>query len=1026
MAISVGPNIGKPTHHVKLTRGGVELGLLLCDQRGKFDLRVSRDPFPSTAIKTYSGDAKHSDREPPFKEDIQQDWSLGRGQEVFEDDKSRYQDGQAADTTLQGKIILGPQPTFSTGIRKWGGYMPGSVVFKGLYGTQRYMQRGWTLPAGGGFLADKAEILLRKKGTPNSGVTIQLRDTTLGTTHKTIVISAAEITTDTLSVWALGNWATTHTLNSSVEYRLVVFATSGSDDVDNCWEIGSEAYVATSLNSSKSSDGSSWTSTSTSWGIYFRVVDTDADFTAHFIEYREQLYFATSPDSGAAAKLYMNGFRGAADDNTGELNKLKDAAGGASWGTAPGAIAKLVSGNAFQEKQNWRRITGGGVGYVTVSPNWNIIQDIYDEYVMLGSDVWTERAQAVLSKPCTDVEVANDIMYIAQGADTPMYIHREKNNNGTFQYVDNGIKYWYQAGADVDFVLAVQDYISGPVLYLARNSGWSAGDGLIFRENAPVAWKESPIGFLVLVDGKSSFNEQVISNVTVSYNNQIAKIAVGEPFTTGVIASKEVSGGADIRFASFTNLMIKSSVDLAAGVLEIVFDDTANCVSPVYSVALPYMKAGLWLNELWLPFDVAGIAGSEAIVSVGFRITQDVITAFDIELWGGLRVYTLGSTDPISIPDTKITGLERYNEPETCWVMAEDQIGEIRNNYYQPIPLRELESVRSGDNGKAHLVHDVYLYFSLKDGVDKYYRQHLDDMGPNRDMGLPNDRQGPIVCMVGYPGRIYAAVDGGDDGYGSVFCYNSGGWHEIYRSRFIGRRIRKLYIQSVPGYIHSRLWISEGSDILWIPIAINPLRDANFKYIHESAVISSRIYGGLQDVAKFFKSVKLATRNLTTGIEVQVDYRTDVNTAWTRVVGAYDSSPYEEQNLSSAYDVSGRWIELRTVLQTNNNTITPEIFAWVLKAIEREEGKYANTYTFRVKDWDRDIMGNPLDYTVSSFMSSLETMINSPLPLLMNSISELDDNQYVVAQPASLKRLRVIPEEDGREVHICQLTLLEI
>ncbi len=1022
MAINVSPNLAKPTHHVKLTKNGSELGLILCNQKGKQDPRTNRDPFPSTAIKMYTGDAKHSDREPPFKDLIQDDWSLGRGQEVFEDDKSRYQDGQVADTTLQGKIILGPQPTFSTGIRSWGGHMPGSVVFKGLYGTQRYMERACYVQST--FDADKAEILLRKKGTPNSGVTIELRSADLGTTYKTVVIAASDITNDILSVWIEGDWTGTQTLSASTSYRLVVFATSGSDDANNCWEIGSEPYVATSLYSSKSSNGTDWTDTSTQWGIYFRVVDTDSDFIAHFQEYREQLYFATSKDDGSAAKLYMNGARGACDDNTGELNKLKDSTQ-TGWGTQPGNIAKLVGGNAFQEKQNWREIIGSAAGYILVRPkNWNIIQDQWDEYVILGSDAWVERAQSVLTKPATDIEVANDIMFITQGADTSMFMHREKNNQGTFEWVDGTYKYWYRAGADIDFVIAVLDYISGPVLYMARNSGWSWGDGMIFRENAPGAWKESPIGYVHLWNGKTAMDEQSIGSVTYGIANKIPYLDVAEAFTTGIIGSKLVSS-TDIRFGAFLVCNIKPSISLAAGVLEIVFDNTPNCASPVYSLALPHLYGEYWNEPIYLQVDAADLAGADSIISIGLRLTQDV-DAVKIEMNYGFRMHTQGSTDPIPVPDTKITGLERYGEPETCWVMAEDQIGEIRNNYYQPIPLRELESVRSNENGRAHLVHDVYLYFSLKDGVEKYYRQHLDDIGPNRDMGLPTDRQGAIVDMAGYPSRIYAAIDGGYEGYSAVMCYNRGGWHEIYRSRFIGRRIRKIHIQSVPGYIHSRLWISEGSDILWVPIAINPLRDADYRFTHESAVITSRIHGGMQDVAKFFKSVKLATRNLGSGIQVQVDYRTDVATVWTRVSSAFTASPYQEQDLSSAMDISGRWIELRVVLQTEDNTVTPEVFAWVLKAIEREEGKYANTYTFRVKDRDRDLQGNPIDETVSSFIGKLETMINDPLPLLINSISDLDDSKYAVAQPASLKRLRVIPEEDGRELHICQLTLLEI
>jgi len=87
---------------------------------------------------------------------------------------------------------------------------------------------------------------------------------------------------------------------------------------------------------------------------------------------------------------------------------------------------------------------------------------------------------------------------------------------------------------------------------------------------------------------------------------------------------------------------------------------------------------------------------------------------------------------------------------------------------------------------------------------------------------------------------------------------------------------------------------------------------------------------------------------------------------------------------------------------------------------------YSSSIAKKVGHGDRDLQGDPIDETVSSFIGKMETMINGPLPLLINSISDLDDSKYVVAQPASLKRLRVIPEEDGRELHICQLSLLEI
>ena len=56
-----------------------------------------------------------------------------------------------------------------------------------------------------------------------------------------------------------------------------------------------------------------------------------------------------------------------------------------------------------------------------------------------------------------------------------------------------------------------------------------------------------------------------------------------------------------------------------------------------------------------------------------------------------------------------------------------------------------MKSVKSIINGTAAMQFGVYLYFNLEGGmVERYYDQRLDDVGPNRDEGLPADRQGEI------------------------------------------------------------------------------------------------------------------------------------------------------------------------------------------------------------------------------------------------------------------------------------------
>lgn len=1020
MAINVGPNLAKPTHHVKLTKDSQSLGLILCNALGKQQEVVDRSPFPASAVKTYQGEQKHSDSEPPYLNLVQQDWSIGRGQEVLEDNKSRYQDGKNADTILANKIILGPQPTYSTGIRTWQGHMPGKVVFYGLYGSNRYLAR--RLTASSGWDADAAEILVRKVGTPNDGITVMLMNEPRTVTLKTISFDSNEITTDLLSVWLNANWYSQETLIASTNYYVVVKAKSGSDDANNHWEIGCEPYEGTSLNSFRSSDGSSWTSISTSYGIYYRVVDVEDPFTAIFAEYRDQLYIGTKPEDNSAGALYRNGDRGACDSNSGDKSKLYDSTK-TGWTTQPGEIAKIICGNPAREDQNWRDIVGSGNGFVTCYPNWKIVHSTNAEYVILGSDAWTKITDpSSFFRGVSDIAVANDIMYIAQSRHGRLIHHREESSNGVF-YDENGtLECWRFGGPRADHMQVILDYISGPVIWFGRNDVQNDGDAFIIRDLAPTAWSENPTGWLHIWDTDSEWDEQSIGNVTRGFEGKTSALYVADAFTTGVIGSKAISS-TDIRYTTKLRIHLWTSIDLASGVLEFVFDDTANCASPIISCAFPALKK---YTPKWyvIDYDASAVSGANAVISIGLRLTQDV---------GAVAVYTKGHVictkekgNPIVLGDKRLNGLERYGEPENLWVFTEGELGEIRNNYYQPVPLRELNSVKDSSNGRAHLVHDVYLYMSLKEGLERYYRQHMDDIGPNRDMGLPNERRGVISHLVGYPGRIYAAIDAGSDGYSSVLCYNKGGWHEIYRSRFKGRSIRRLHIQSMPGKSQSRLWISEGSDVLWIPIALNPLQESDYRYIHESAVITSRIYGGMQDLLKYFHSVKLATRGLTSGLQVYVDYRTDEQTSWTRITTPYTTSPYQENDLVSTYNVEGRYIELRIVLQTEDNTVTPEVLAYVIKSVMREESKYASTYSFRVKDWDRDLQGDPIDETISTIMSKLNTMISTPAPIYVNSISDLEDGKWMVPQPASLRRLEVIEDEDGRELHICQVTMLEM
>ncbi len=114
----------------------------------------------------------------------------------------------------------------------------------------------------------------------------------------------------------------------------------------------------------------------------------------------------------------------------------------------------------------------------------------------------------------------------------------------------------------------------------------------------------------------------------------------------------------------------------------------------------------------------------------------------------------------------KITGITEYG-PSTklLWIFREGSVFALSGTKPDEIPLKEMHAAAEYTNGSVFLTHNVYLYFNFGSGLERYYNSLLDDVGPNKDDGLPSDRQGVISCMVGYPGKIFAGTDAGTAGY---------------------------------------------------------------------------------------------------------------------------------------------------------------------------------------------------------------------------------------------------------------------
>jgi len=443
-----------------------------------------------------------------------------------------------------------------------------------------------------------------------------------------------------------------------------------------------------------------------------------------------------------------------------------------------------------------------------------------------------------------------------------------------------------------------------------------------------------------------------------------------------------------------------------------------------------------WLAQTWDPVD--GLVVWRGLNDEG---TGEIAVAKGIATTYSAGSISFGADIEIGNDrDELITGLENYGSPETLWILTTSGIWRIVNDVAERVPIREMNAVRSELNGHAHLVHGVYLYFSLLHSVERYYDNNLDDMGPSRDAGLPSERQGPVSAFVGYPGIFFASIDAGQSKKSSTLVWNQRGWHEVYRAHFEdafaykAKRIRNLYIQPIPGAAVDRLWYSEGADIAYMNLpsnTFNPSHDENFRFHHEGHVITSWMYAGLQDVQKLFKSMKIFAEGLSAGNQiVQIDYQTDGDTLasqWTTVSGDFDTVPVEEVDLSSTDNVTGRRIRFRIRLTTNDNTKTPKVKAIVLEALGRISTKYRYSFVFRAADEDTDIEGDEIsDYTrVETLTAKLEDWANSATALTMRCIYSPYDNKTVLLDPTSLRPVRVIAD-DQIEVHVGQAVVIEI
>lgn len=394
--------------------------------------------------------------------------------------------------------------------------------------------------------------------------------------------------------------------------------------------------------------------------------------------------------------------------------------------------------------------------------------------------------------------------------------------------------------------------------------------------------------------------------------------------------------------------------------------------------------------------------------------------------WANL---TFGTAITLNVAVGKINSINEGGDPKELYIMCEgtvmkcvtDTSASGSADRLDEIPLNEIRTTMSPRNGVTSIMHNVYLYFNLGRGVEQFYSSDMVDMGPNKGEGLPAERRGYINHMVGYPGSVLMAVNGEAANYSSVLAHVVGNssYHEEYRAPVVGYEIDSLAFQTIPGTTSDRLYISCGPDIVWLPFPsddFNILNDSQMRYRHEGYVISGYTTANMIDATKIYNSFKAWSDYLSTddGQTAKIQYQVDEETGWTDADDYFDESPIKEVTMGGNTPVTGKKMRYRLILQSTDNTKTPQIRSINNESVIRIIVKYAMTWNYKAEDGQVDIRGERTSITAKEMQEQIDYWAENFTPLFIRTNDPVTDRKIVWIDPvATIGKKRSQPSYVG-------------
>lgn len=177
---------------------------------------------------------------------------------------------------------------------------------------------------------------------------------------------------------------------------------------------------------------------------------------------------------------------------------------------------------------------------------------------------------------------------------------------------------------------------------------------------------------------------------------------------------------------------------------------------------------------------------------------------------------------------------------------------------------------------------DGKLYFPVLHSLLSYQDGLLDSVGPDRDAGMPTNRQGTIRDLLSLNNWLVAALYAGA-GNSSVLVYNGTGWHEMFRAPVTGEPCYALgYDTTVTPH---RLWLGCGTTPYYIEMpdnTDNPYQYSSSTYASSGYLITPWLSLDMLPVDKDFQEFGVQGEMPASG-SLTVSYEVDRYGSWTEL-----------------------------------------------------------------------------------------------------------------------------------------------